>query len=118
MIPCCPPQTALPSVLSWNDTDGAAIMAALCASTTTIGHALGLQPGDISARALWASGAMALLLGKVDYATIQLISHWRSNQTLRYLHASARLIMQCHASIMTQNSAIQQFPTPTIDLVD
>jgi hypothetical protein len=27
-------------------------------------------------------------------------------------------IMQCHASIMTQNSAFRQFPTPTINLVD
>jgi hypothetical protein len=54
----------------------------------------------------------------VDYATIQLIGQWRSDQILRYLHVSARPIMQCHASIMTQNGAFWQFPTPTIDLVD
>ncbi len=61
---------------------------------------------------------MALLLGKVDYATIQLIGRWRSDQILWYLHVSARPIMQGHVSLMTQNSTYRQFPTPTIDLVD
>ncbi len=61
---------------------------------------------------------MALLLGKVDYATIQLIGRWRSDQILRCLHVSARPIMHCHARIMTEDSAFRQFPTPTIDLVD
>jgi hypothetical protein len=83
-----------------------------------LGTPFGFQPSDISARALRAGGAMTLLLGKVDYATIQFIGRWRSNQILCYLHVSARPIMQCHASIMTQNSAFRQFPTPTIDLVD
>jgi hypothetical protein len=61
---------------------------------------------------------MALLLGKVDYATIQLIGRWRSDQILRYLHVSARPIMQCHAGIMVANSDYSQFPAPTIDLLD
>jgi hypothetical protein len=90
----------------------------LRASATAIGHSLGLQPGDISARALRAGVAMALLLGKLDYATIQLIRRWRSNQILWYLHFSACPIMQCHASIMTQYADFQQFPAPAFDLVD
>jgi hypothetical protein len=102
----------------WRLVPSTAITAALRASTTDIGHTLGLQPSDISVRAIRAGGAMALLLGNVDYATIQLIGRWRSDQILRYLHVSARPIMQCHASIMTQNSAFRQFPTPTINLVD
>jgi hypothetical protein len=61
---------------------------------------------------------MALLLGKVDYATIQLIGRWWSDQILRYLHVSARPIMQCHASIMTQNADFRQFPALTYDLMD
>jgi hypothetical protein len=115
------PDTPLCSVLErhrWRLVPSTAITAALRASTTAIGHALGLQPSDISARALWAGGAMALLLGKVDYATIQLIGRWRSDQILRYLHVSARPIMQCHASLMTQNSDYRQFPAPTFDLID
>jgi hypothetical protein len=59
-----------------------AITAALRASTTAIGDALGLKPSNISAWALQAGGAMILLLGKVDYATIQLIGRWRSDQIL------------------------------------
>jgi hypothetical protein len=85
---------------------------------TAIGDSLGLKPGDISARALRAGGVMALLLGKVDYATIQLIGRWRSDQILRYLQVSARPIMQGHAHIIANNSAYRQFPTPTIDLLD
>jgi hypothetical protein len=42
----------------------------LRASTVAMGDSLGLQPSDISAPALPASGAMALLLGKVHYAAI------------------------------------------------
>jgi hypothetical protein len=116
-----PPDTPLCAVLErnrWRLVPSTAITAALRASCTAIGDTVGLKPGDISARALRAGGAMALLLGKVDYATIQLIGRWRSDQILRYLHVSARPIMQCHARIMTQNSAFRQFPTPTIDLVD
>jgi hypothetical protein len=116
-----PPDTPLCAVLErqrWRLVPSTAITAALRAATVDIGDSLGLKPGDISARALRAGGAMALLLGKVDYATIQLIGRWRSDQILRYLHVSARPIMQGHASLMTQNSAYRQFPTPTIDLVD
>ena len=89
-----------------------AITAALRSSCTAIGDTVGLKPGDISARALRAGGAMALLLGKVDYATIQLIGCWWSDQI------SARPIMQGHMSLMMQNSAYPHFPMPTIGLVD
>jgi hypothetical protein len=116
-----PADTPLCAVLErhrWRLVPSTAITAALRASTTVLGASLGLQPGDISARALRAGGAMALLLGKVDYTTIQLIGRWRSDQILRYLHVSARPIMQCHASIMADNSDYSQFPAPAIDLLD
>jgi hypothetical protein len=61
---------------------------------------------------------MVLLLGKVDYATIQLIGRWHSDHILCYLHVSARPIMQSHTRIMTQNAGFCQFPTPSFDLVD
>jgi hypothetical protein len=63
------PDTPLCSVLErhrWRLVPSTAITAGLRASAAAIGHSLGLQPGDISARALRAGGAMALLLGKVD----------------------------------------------------
>lgn len=53
-----------------------------------------------------------------DYATIQLIGRWRSDQILQYLHVSARPIMQCHTRIMSENSDYGQFPAPTIGLLD
>jgi hypothetical protein len=116
-----PADTPLCSVLErhrWRLVPSTAVTAALRASAAVIGAGLGLQPGDISARALRAGGAMALLLGKVDYTTIQLIGRWRSAEILRYLHVSARPIMQCHAGIMAQHSDYTQFPVPTIDLLD
>jgi hypothetical protein len=61
---------------------------------------------------------MALLLGKVDYTTIQLIGRWRSDQILRYLHVSAHPIMQGYARLMTEHGAYRQFPTATMDLID
>jgi hypothetical protein len=116
-----PADTPLCSILEchrWCLVPSNAVTAALRASTTVIGASLGLQPGDISARALRAGGAMALLLGKVDYTTIQLIGRWRSAEILRYLHVSARPIMQSHAGIMARQGDYTQFPVPTIDLLD
>jgi hypothetical protein len=116
-----PPDTPLCSLLErnrWRLVPSTAITAGLRASATAIRDCLGLQPSDISARALRAGSAMSLLLGKVAYATIQLIGRGRSDQILRYLHVLAQPIMQCHAHIMTQNVDFRQFPTPTFDLVD
>jgi hypothetical protein len=50
---------------------------------------LGLQPSDISARALRAGGAMALLCTLVDPLLVQLVGRWKSDVTLRYLHLQA-----------------------------
>jgi hypothetical protein len=50
---------------------------------------LGLQPSEISARALRAGGAMALLCARVNPLLVQLIGRWRSNVMLRYLHLQA-----------------------------
>jgi hypothetical protein len=61
---------------------------------------------------------MALFLGKVDYATIELIGRWRSDQILRYLHVSARSIMPGFARLMTEHGAYRQFLTATLDLID
>jgi hypothetical protein len=72
--PLAPPlDTALCSVLEcqcWHPVPSTAITAVLCTSANAIGDSVGLKPGDISARALWAGSAMVLLLGKEDYPTI------------------------------------------------
>jgi hypothetical protein len=116
-----PPDTPLCAVLErqrWRLVPSTAITAALRAFTVNIGDSLGLRPSDISARALRAGSAMALFLGKVDYATIELIGRWRSDQILRYLHVSARSIMLGFARLMTEHGAYRQFLTATLDLID
>jgi len=54
-----------------------------------LGPSLGFTPPDISARALRAGGAMALLRAKVDPVRIRLIGRWKSWTMIRYLHTTA-----------------------------
>ena len=61
----------------------------LCNSCKAIGNALGVTCSEISARALHAGGAMALLRAKVDDSTIHMMGCWKSWAMLRYLHCSA-----------------------------
>jgi len=61
----------------------------LRSSCKTIGAALGITCKEISARALRAGGAMALLRAKVDDSTIRMMGRWKSWAMLRYLHRSA-----------------------------
>jgi len=58
-------------------------------SCKQIGNQLGITCAEISARALRAGGAMALLHGKVDDSTIRMMGHWKSWAMLQYLHRSA-----------------------------
>eukprot|EP00588_Corethron_pennatum_P034170 CAMPEP_0194351546 /NCGR_PEP_ID=MMETSP0171-20130528/108239_1 /TAXON_ID=218684 /ORGANISM="Corethron pennatum, Strain L29A3" /LENGTH=92 /DNA_ID=CAMNT_0039119187 /DNA_START=1323 /DNA_END=1601 /DNA_ORIENTATION=+ len=76
------------------------ITAALHTLVEKIGKKYGLQKEDVSARNLRASGAMALLLDKVDVNTIKMLVRWPSDEMMRYLHTSARLLVHKHASTM------------------
>ena len=62
---------------------------ALRASCDVLGAQLGIKPSEISAHALRASGAMALLRARVDSSTTRLLGRWKSWTMLRYLHRSA-----------------------------
>ena len=84
-----------------------------CAATAL--PALGFTPRDISARALRAGGAMALLCGHVDSDIIKLVGRWRSDEMLRYLHLQAYPIMMHLAPSMVRGGQFQmlshqQFP--------
>jgi len=57
------------------------------------GHA-GVDPANIAARSLRASGAMALLLGSMDPDKIRIVSCWKSDAMFRYLHAHALPLIQ------------------------
>ena len=61
----------------------------LRSSCKVIGEALGIKCSDISARALRAGGAMALLRARVDPTNIRLLGRWKSWELLTYLHRSA-----------------------------
>jgi hypothetical protein len=61
---------------------------------------LGFAPAEISARALRAGGAMALLCAQVDSDVIKLVGRWRSDEMLRYLHLQAYPQMHTFAKLM------------------
>jgi len=64
------------------------IAAALRASCRQIGSQLGIRPKDISAQALRAGGAMALLCSNIDPVLTRLIGRWKSWAMLQCLHRS------------------------------
>ena len=77
------------------------ITAALRQSCKIIGPDLGISPKDISARALRAGGAMALLRSGIDDTLIRLQGRWKSWAMLEYLHRSATDTSE-YAQLMVQ----------------
>jgi hypothetical protein len=76
------------------------LTAALRQSATFLYPVTGFPPNEISARALRAGGAMALLCARVDDNIIKLVGRWRSDQMLRYLHLQAYPQMHTFARLM------------------
>jgi hypothetical protein len=58
-------------------------------SCKAVGNELGLCWRDISARALRAGGAMALVRARIDSSLIRMMGRWKSWAMLEYLHRSA-----------------------------
>ena len=75
---------------------------------------LGFHPKDISARALRAGGAMALLCGHVDANIIQLVGRWRSDEMLRYLHLQAYPLMMHLAPSMVRGGQFRLLSHQTL----
>jgi len=67
----------------------AALTKALRDSCRAIGGPLGIQYRDISARALRAGGAMALLRAGIDSTTMRMLGRWKSWSMMEYLHRTA-----------------------------
>jgi hypothetical protein len=68
---------------------------------TTVGpDKLGIQPHEINARSLRVGGATALLCANIDPNSIQLLSHWKSDAMLRYLHITANPHVRQYAKKM------------------
>ena len=69
-------------------------------AATILFTTIGFPPQDISARALRAGGAMALLCAQVDTDVIKLVGRWQSDQMLRYLHLQAYPKMHSFSKLM------------------
>ena len=69
--------TNRPSLLSSNN-----LTSALRDATDSLPN-LGFSSSDVNARSLRAGGAMALLCGRIDRDTIQLVGRWKSNAMFR-----------------------------------
>ena len=75
---------------------------------------LGIAPQDISARALRAGGAMALLCGQVDSDIIKLVGRWRSDEMLRYLHLQAYPLVMHLAPLMVRGGKFRMLTHQTL----
>ena len=74
---------------------------ALRSACKAVGRSLGIQCADISARALRAGGAMALLRAGVSSTNTRMFGRWRSWAMLHYLHRS-QTTTQHYATQMLQ----------------
>ena len=112
-----PPTTTLCTVYLTATTKrqvtSAILTATLRCSAAALPH-LGLQPKDISARALRAGGAMALLCGQVDSDIIKLVGRWRSDEMLRYLHLQAYPLMMHLAPSMVRGGQFRMLSHQTL----
>ncbi|EJK59441.1 hypothetical protein THAOC_20338, partial [Thalassiosira oceanica] len=87
-------------------------------ATARVGAKYGLEPDDVSARSMRASGAMALLCAEVDPVKIQLMGRWRSDCMLRYLFVQADSIVRDFSTQMVACGDFSFLPnTPVHDLV-
>ncbi len=80
----------------------ALLTAQLRCSATALYSLLGFAPADVSACALRAGGAMALLCAQVDTDIIKLVGRWKSDVMLRYLHLQAYPHMSKFAALMVR----------------
>ena len=91
-------------------------------SCAELGDSLGIYPREISARALRAGGAMALILAKIDPTLVKLMGRWKSDIMLRYLHRSALHTADFAAAMLHHGAFIiprhQALPAAAQDLLD
>ena len=62
--------------------------------TRTDGHNLGIFSEDISACAMNSRGVKTLLLGGIDYGKTKLLSHWRLEKMMNYIHNFDHLFLK------------------------
>ena len=75
-----------------------------------VGKEYGIEPKDISARALRASGAMALLCGGIDKVKTQLMGRWKTDAMLTYLHIQSPSLTKDFAPAMLKAGNFSMLP--------
>src|SRR5210317_326458 len=90
-----------------------------------IGATLGIHSHEISARALRAGGAMALVRARVDPYLVKLMGRWKSDVMIRYLHRSvlhtaglATQMLQHGEFVIPRHHTLPTFPADVQHLVD
>lgn len=71
----------------------------------------GISPGQITAKSLRASGAMALMNEGVNHDMIQLIGRWKSDASLRYMHVQAHDLMSNFSNLMLNGGDYNLIPS-------
>jgi hypothetical protein len=71
---------------------------------------LGVDPLDITVKAMRATGAMALITARIDGDLIRLLGRWQSDAMLRYLHVQAVPVLQNFARAMNTHGQLQALP--------
>jgi hypothetical protein len=101
----------------WSSISAANITDSLRLAVALHGPSVGFLPTDISASALRAGGAMALLCAQVDTNLIRLLGRWRSDTMLRYLHLQAQPVMRDFSRIMLHGGQFSLIPGPNVPIV-
>ena len=95
------PLTPLSSVFidgTWKPVTPNMVSTAIKKAVTLVGPSLGFLASNVSACCLRAAGANALVNARVDPEIITLISRWRSDELLCYLHVQNLTIMKNFAA--------------------
>ena len=98
----------------WNWVKPADITLMLRNAVAIMGHSVGFNKEDISARSLRAAGAMSLLCANIDHDRIKLVGRWRSDEMLRYLHVQASPVMRHFAKAMIADGDFNLIPNQRV----
>ena len=112
-----PPATPLSFFIKngkWVWVKPADITLVLRNAVAILGHSVGFNKEDISARSLRAAGAMALLCANVDSDKIKLVGRWRSDEMLRYLHVQAAPVMKDFSKKMITDGEFSLIPNQSV----
>ena len=90
----------------------AVIRAIVRAASTEVGF----TNTNVSAQSLITGGAMVLLLAQVDTDTIHLVSQWKINTMICYLHMTAKSVTQGMSVHMVQHGTYALIPPAHMNL--